>query len=297
MDEIYSVNEEPNEAATPNVVELPPNNTPFYRGCFTYLPNILKETEFLKGTESQERDVWLVYATISTILLYPIAFLLTFHFSHLFKKYDVSNWISITISTLLLHLLLLCGIFISYLYCNKIGDWKKAFYFRNWKWFYIIEAIILEVALFIPLAITAIGSMAFFTFLKKNLPTDIAKYIDTTPRLKLYLMKLDWGDFALVAIVAVFIGPIIEEIICRRVIFGFFARKLTLPLALIFTSIIFAAMHFSIVNFLSLFLLATIWQLIFLYYKSLYPSIIFHMFHNCIAISILAVLKILDIKI
>lgn len=291
MNDIYSVNEDKEEVLASHNSELPPNSTPFYRDCFTCLPRILK------GTEYRERDLWLLYASLSTVLLYPIAIFLAFQFSYLFKDYNISNWITVTISALFLHTLLLLGVVISYLYCNKSGDWQNAFYFRNWKWFYIVEAIILEVALFIPLSIVAVCSMTFFTFLKSNLPTNFAKYIDTTPKLKLYLMKLDWGEFALVAVIAVFIGPVIEEILFRRVIFGFFARKLTLTLSLIFTSVIFAAVHFSIVNFLSLFLLATIWQLIFLYYKSLYPSIIFHMFHNGIAITILVVLKIIGFKI
>jgi len=290
MNDIYSINEEKEDDLAPSIVELPPHNTSFFRGCFSHLPNILK------GTEYKERDLWLVYASISIILLYPIALFFAYQYSFLFKSYNMSSWIIVAISALFLHLFLLFGVVVSYLYCNKKGDWKSAFYFINWRWFYIIEAIVLEIALFIPLAITAVFSMTFFTFLKENLPTDIAKYIDLTPRLKLYLMKLDWGNFALVAIVAVFIGPIIEEILFRRVIFGFFARKLTLPLSLIFTSVIFAAIHFNIVNFLSLFLLAITWQLIFIYYKSLYPSIIFHMFHNGIAITILVILKLLEIK-
>ena len=291
MDEIYFTDDVEEKVLSTNNDPLQSTYTPFYRGCFTYLPKILK------GTEPQERDVWLVYATISTIILYPVAFLLAFYFSQFIKSYNVPNWISITISSLLLHLLLLLGIVISYLTFDEMGNWKRAFYFTSWKWFYIIEAVILEIALFIPLSLTALFSMTFFTFLKNNLPTYLAKYIDTTPRLKLYLMKLEWSEFVFVAMVTVFIGPVIEEIIFRRVIFGFFAKKLTIPMALIFTSIIFAAIHFSIVNFLSLFILATVWQLIFLYYKSLYPSIIFHMFHNGIAIIILFILKLIGMKI
>jgi membrane protease YdiL (CAAX protease family) len=262
--------------------------------CIFRLPPAYKKESFtLKDEFSSplKNDRWLFYALLSVLITFSFSNLYIHLFLFFSIEYNISPFIRILNSAVSLHLFMLLGIVFSYYWFSESKNWQKDFFFSNWKPLYILEAVGLEMGLFIPLGVLALITLKFLEFIKRLLGPDIAQYLDTTPHFKEFLLKLDWDGFALVAFVAVIIAPTIEEIVFRRVIYGFLCSKIGLVAAVIITSFLFAGIHFRLVAFPTLFILGIIWQLQFIYQKSLFPSILYHTFHNAVAMGFLFLIK------
>ena len=79
------------------------------------------------------------------------------------------------------------------------------------------------------------------------------------------------------------IAPLLEEIIFRGFLFGTLRNSFGPRRSMIYSSLLFAALHQSLTAFLPIFFLAMV--LAYLYEKSgsLWPSIILHMANNTVA--------------
>lgn len=93
-------------------------------------------------------------------------------------------------------------------------------------------------------------------------------------------------DVILTLIFAVFIGPIVEEIIFRGYIFTAFLQRMKKPIfAFLLSALIFTSVHLSLGPGIMVFIF--FWSFIpaylYLKFNSLYPAILFHMVNNFIA--------------
>ncbi len=97
------------------------------------------------------------------------------------------------------------------------------------------------------------------------------------------LREIVWNSSTIIAFIhTVILGPTLEEIFFRGLLFKYLSRHLSITKAILLASFLFALVHFRFDNFLSLFL--TGWLLTFLFYKkhSLVLNIIFHSVLNFI---------------
>ena len=82
--------------------------------------------------------------------------------------------------------------------------------------------------------------------------------------------------------------PVVEEVLFRRIIYGWFASK-NRYVAFFVTSAIFSLMHFFILGIPSLFFMGLGFQFVYLLHKNLWTAIILHSLVNtiaCIAMSL-----------
>lgn len=88
-------------------------------------------------------------------------------------------------------------------------------------------------------------------------------------------------------VVIVVIAPIIEEMFFRGYILQTLLKKNTAFSASIITALIFAVVHFDFQSIIPIFILGLILNWLFLKFKSIWPSIFFHVLNNLITLLIL----------
>lgn len=113
------------------------------------------------------------------------------------------------------------------------------------------------------------------------------------------LMRLDvtgWGLVLTFFVVAI-LAPVAEEIFFRGFLYGGLRARLGIVGAMLFSTLFFTALHFSIDAFIPIFVLGLF--LAWLYEKtgSLYPGIILHAANNGVAVLALFVAQMLGVKI
>lgn len=81
-----------------------------------------------------------------------------------------------------------------------------------------------------------------------------------------------------------FLTPILEELVFRGIIFGRLETMMPKPLAMILSSLIFAVMHFNIVQFIYALCLGIVLALIMDRAGHVYAAVVGHMAANCIAV-------------
>lgn len=116
------------------------------------------------------------------------------------------------------------------------------------------------------------------------------------PQLAKLLLTCPWSVVALVAFFAVAVAPLVEEMLFRRIIFGLIGTYCGVWPALVATSALFGLVHDARVQFPALFLLGAVLQLLYLRYRSLWPSILLHAANNALAISVLLLCRCLELK-
>jgi len=90
---------------------------------------------------------------------------------------------------------------------------------------------------------------------------------------------------------AIFIAPVVEELIFRGVIYRFLCQRVNLWFGLIFTNVLFALIHFSVLRFLPLFFMGLLLSWLYEKYKDIRIPIGFHMLFNATSIAIILVLQ------
>lgn len=155
--------------------------------------------------------------------------------------------------------------------------------FANWKFSYFIYAFIIEIMLF-PLMALLIFSFGLL-LAKTGIPAK-------APPVMELIKTCNWQSFAIIAFSAIIIAPLSEEIIFRRVFYGFLSKRMNAISAAVLVSALFAGIHQSILQFPALFILGLVLQFLYVRFNSLYPAIILHVFQNSISISLLLLLKI-----
>lgn len=108
-------------------------------------------------------------------------------------------------------------------------------------------------------------------------------------------LSCDTTGFILLAIAAAIVAPVAEEILFRRVIYGFIAARVGIAGSVVITSTLFAMIHDSFAQLPALFLLGVAFQLTYLHFHSLYPAIVLHFLNNAAAIFGILIVRIFHI--
>ncbi len=176
-------------------------------------------------------------------------------------------------------ILLLSIIFIS----DKHINFREKLKLINWNNNFIWKVIVLELILVV---IIPIVTLIFTFFLQYILRIEVNE-----PDINKLIMSTSYYGFAIIAIAAIIVAPLTEELVFRRVIFSFTKEKTSMIFATVFTSLIFAAIHGSLVKLPGLFILGLTMQMLYSYHNSLIISILFHALHNSVAMSMGLLLK------
>ena len=160
---------------------------------------------------------------------------------------------------------------------------RDKFSFKNWRWSYLIIPFGLEL-LILP-AIWLVTRI--FLFVSE-------RFFDTsleTGPLEAFLMECSDSTLIYMAVGAVIIAPVIEELIFRKIIYDFVKKYSSTIAATIFTSLLFAVIHCSLIKIPALFVIALFLQAVYNRYKSIYPAILLHVVHNGITFLLLIVFR------
>ena len=152
----------------------------------------------------------------------------------------------------------------------------------TWKNNYWSEAFYLELILFFPLWIIAALTFLFINYFG----------LDTSSPITTLLVSASMRSKILIFAVAVFIAPVVEEIVFRRVIFTFINKLFGVLPALFIVSFVFGVLHGGIVQLIPLTILGVVLQVLYLKHNSLYPSILLHVIHNFLIMVIFLIFKI-----
>lgn len=152
----------------------------------------------------------------------------------------------------------------------------------KWNPFYIIEAIVWEALLILPLI--ALAAIVYAVFLRLG-------YDFTSPVIELLTKTSNYG-IGIVFVFAVFIAPVVEEIAFRRVLFIFMTRMFGIFSSTVLTSLVFAFIHGGIVQVLPLFILSMVLQYLYLKHGTLFPSILLHFANNLVVMILFLILKV-----
>lgn len=100
---------------------------------------------------------------------------------------------------------------------------------------------------------------------------------------KIISQELGWLEISYI-VVAIFIAPILEELMFRGIILPYFTQRVGLKISTVFVSILFAVMHFHLPSFIPLLMLSAL--LCFAYWRtsSLWVCIGIHMIFNSVTI-------------
>lgn len=243
-------------------------------------------------------DQWLCYGALSVPIAIFLAIVYGYFFAQLCNSYKMPQLVKVINGGLSMQVLMLGGVLFAYFTFRSPGSaFSEDFLFKKWRFLYCFEGFGLAMFLFIPLLI--IGAVSYFIleFLKKNLGPEWSQLFDLYPNIQEYLLKMDWVGFGVVAVIAVFVAPVVEEIVFRRVLFGYLKRKVNMVLAVIITSVFFAMIHMNLVGFFTLFVLGVIFQSLVIFHKSLFPAIFYHSAHNFLSMLVLCIVKYFELPI
>jgi membrane protease YdiL (CAAX protease family) len=200
--------------------------------------------------------------------------------------------IKVLFGALFLQGMFVLGIVLSFLVIsNKNSNWKEQLYLHNWKHKYLVISPLGAVVIFLPLMGVSYISMVLTNYLKKILGSEWSLIFGPKFKIQQYFLTMEWRYFLIFVIAAVIVAPVVEEIAFRNLIFRTLNTKLGIGASVFLTSFIFAAVHLNIENIPSIFLLGVTFQLLYIRYKSVYPSIIFHLTFNGISMLFLTIVK------
>ena len=100
---------------------------------------------------------------------------------------------------------------------------------------------------------------------------------------------------AMLAITALLAAPVLEEILFRRVLFGFMKQRYGVIAGYIGSALLFAVMHCSLAQLPGLFILALFWQYIYCRKQNLSVSIMLHFCNNLCSMALLLLSRYLEL--
>lgn len=107
------------------------------------------------------------------------------------------------------------------------------------------------------------------------------------PQLADLFLKAPTSSIVMIFFFAVIVAPLTEELLFRRIIFSFMASYFGVWPSLICVATLFAFFHDATVQYLGLFLLAAILQILYLRHRSLWPSVMLHAMNNGLMLALL----------
>ncbi|MBN1863563.1 MAG: CPBP family intramembrane metalloprotease [Victivallales bacterium] len=258
-------------------------------GCLPDSPNTRQAPD--SDCSSPIHDSWLAPALTGAAIAYLASNLLTSLIYDLSRSHDIPDIMSYSIAVMTMPLLVIAAVMASYVLFACGEPFLKAFRLEKWRWSYIPMAVALETAFFIPMALVALASVKATEYVRDNVAPEWAHYLDTSQQFREYLLNMDWNLFMVVAAVSVIVAPVVEEIVFRRILFSFMSPKIGVPAAFAAASVIFAAIHFRVADFPTLLALGCIWQALYIYHSSLYLPILYHSFHNAVAVLLVTMMR------
>ncbi len=99
------------------------------------------------------------------------------------------------------------------------------------------------------------------------------------------------STFIILTISAITAGPVLEELLFRKIFYNYMRNYLSIPGAAFISSVFFAAMHFSLPHMPVLVFLGLIFQYSYIKSGSLTVPIILHATHNLIAMCMVAMIR------
>ena len=164
-----------------------------------------------------------------------------------------------------------------FLLCLKVTKknhikFKNIFTIKDKKinWLEIIGLTILTKVIYLTTLSTA---LLYFVYANPQYLNDFTSNMNTA--------VLPLKKFVLLAFLSVVIAPLIEELFFRGIVLQAWAVRWGLKRGIIFSSLVFAALHFS-PQFLDIFLGGIILSVLFIKYQSLLVPIVFHVINNSI---------------
>lgn len=228
-------------------------------------------------------DKWLILAFVLSIGALLAIYLLGGLLRALFMYAEVPMiWIQLT-GLMLPPAGVLAALALSSMLAPAKSLLKHKLHLRRWRWRMIPEMLKFTLKLQLIMIPVAIGTKILF----KMLGIEFSE-----PAMNELLKSCSWTEFALLALIAVVVAPLIEELMFRRVIFGFFYPWTGRLTAFVTTSLLFACVHDAPVLWPALFILGAGMQLVYLRSRSLYPAILLHVFNNSIAVCLITIIRV-----
>ena len=232
----------------------------------------------------EQTDKWVEVGCplmVSCVLLSLIVPCFFFMFSGTRSVATGNNTLRIALSVISSQLVFIVPVLFTAGFSSKNICLSKKLGLIKWNFYYIIESIVWEALLIIPLIILA--AIVYVISLHFG-------YNFTSPVIELLSKSSNYG-IGLVFVFAVVIAPIVEEIAFRRTLFVFMTRMFGAFLSAVLTSLVFAFMHGGVVQVLPLFILSMVLQHLYLKHGTLFPSILLHSAHNLIIMVLFIVIK------
>jgi uncharacterized protein len=215
-----------------------------------------------------------VFSIFCSLTLPNVIFLLVQYLG-----FNINSFIRILLGTIPVQLSLLLPILIVIFILRKktdIAGIKHKLNLQFWNKMYLLEAVKIELIIFLPLCILTYAIHSLLIRIGYNPASPITILLSTA----------DFKGIILIFLVSVFIAPIAEEIVFRRIFYSFSAKLMNKYAAVVITSFLFAALHGGLVQIVPLALLGCILQVLYLKYDSIYPCLILHAVHNFIMMSL-----------
>jgi membrane protease YdiL (CAAX protease family) len=218
-----------------------------------------------------------VFSIFCSLTLPKIIFLAILYFD-----ININSFFRILLGTIPVQLSLLLPILITIFILRKkteIAGIKNKLKIFRWNKKYLLEALKIELIIFLPLCILTYAIHSLLIRLGYNPSSPITVLLSTA----------DLKGIILIFVISVFLAPIAEEIIFRRIFFSFSVKLMSRNSAIIITSFLFAALHGGLVQIVPLALLGCILQTLYIKYDSIYPCLILHALHNFIMMSLFTI--------
>ena len=227
---------------------------------------------------NSDRDQWIDVAFPVTTLSIILAIVIPGLFIQIAGKFNIvlNSFSRVVVSLLSVQLFFIIPLLFVALLTSGNITLKDKLGLINWKNGYWLEVLGYELILFFPLMVIAAVMFFFVSYFG----------LDTSSPIATLLLSATTNVKILVFAVSVFLAPIIEEIVFRRVVFTFINRLFGVLPALVITSFVFGVLHGGIVQLIPLMILGVVLQILYLKHNSLYPSILLHSLHNFLIMSI-----------
>ena len=243
--------------------------------------------------DGKNRDnEWLVWCLVSVMLSFFLVSYYILGVNYIIDHFQLSPVIKTVNMLFATPSFLISGVLIVTIIHGKLKSLWDIIQLKNWHYYYIPEGVGLQIIFFIPLLLISYITLTIINkFLQPLFPKAVSFITKSSEATQAFAISSDWNVFAFFAVTAIIIAPIVEEIVFRGVIFSFFKQYTTRTTAIIITSFLFAALHMNVLQFIPLFILGVIFQLLFIYHKSLYPGIIYHSINNSFSVLLISLIK------
>ncbi|MCF7792350.1 MAG: CPBP family intramembrane metalloprotease [Victivallales bacterium] len=194
-------------------------------------------------------------------------------------NYPVNSFVRIILATVFVQFGLLVPLLLFFRFFDSgsiVQIFKEKLKFIKFSRQYFFTAVKIEFIIFIPLCFSALLIHKMLVYFGLN---------PVSPLMKL-MENADIRGVIVVALISVFIAPLGEEIIFRRIFYSFSNKMMSRVPAVLTTSFLFAILHGGIVQIIPLTVFGCILQFLYIKYESLYPCIILHSFHNFVLMTI-----------